>query len=401
VEAPKLVCDRDIAPNDVFAEMFDDAQPVFSATTVRDFLDLHKEAKEIIVEVRSDGGSTSEARIIYDMLKGCGKTITTHGYKVNSSAMILFLAGENRLISQNSDSVIHPVWVDAFGLPWQLEADDLRLFADEIDAEQVKLVDIYCSVIGEDKRVEVTQLMAETTNLSSDESIRLGFATGKLGNTEKAENSKRSVVYNSTMFKAAMLNKKNQNQIEMANEEKSTLDKVLNTINNITSTFKLKNEGGVIETVNASAELSEGGSVYYDGELADGVAVFSDEAMESPMVDGEFALADGRSVVVADGMVSEVKAVAEEEEEPAEEENKEVAALNAKIEALENTNSTIIENQEKTTDALNKVTELLGSMHNLVPNDKESGVRIPRRETPKAYKDMTNYEKLQYNRANK
>jgi len=94
VSTPKLICDRDIAQNDTFAEMFDEAQPVFSATTVREFLDLHKDATEIELEVRSDGGSTSEARIIYDMLKGCGKTITTHGYKVNSSAMILFLAGE-------------------------------------------------------------------------------------------------------------------------------------------------------------------------------------------------------------------------------------------------------------------------------------------------------------------
>lgn len=396
MEIPKLVCDRDIAPNDVFAEMFDEAQPVFSATTVREFLDANKEATEIILEVRSDGGSTSEARIIYDMLKGCGKTITTHGYKVNSSAMILFLAGENRLISQNSDSIIHPVWVDAFGLPWQLEADDLRLFADEIDNEQLKLVDIYCSVIGEDKRVEVSQLMAETTNLSSDESIRLGFATGKLGEVTKQENSNRSVVYTNKMFAAAMHNKKNQK--EMVKEE-SRIDKMLDTINKMASAFVTKNEvEEVIETVNASAELSEGGSVYYDGELADGTAVFSDEAMESPMMDGEFALADGRSVVVADGMVSEVKAVAEEE--VVEEENKEVAALNAKIEALENSNKELLENQTKMLDVQDKTNELLDSMKNLVVGDTVKK-NVVKRETPKNYNEMTNFEKLKYNRENR
>jgi len=397
VEAPKLVCDRDIAPNDVFAEMFDDAQPVFSATTVRDFLDANKEATEIILEVRSDGGSTSEARIIYDMLKGCGKTITTHGYKVNSSAMILFLAGENRLISQNSDSIIHPVWVDAFGLPWQLEADDLRLFADEIDAEQVKLVDIYCSVIGEDKRVEVSQLMAQTTNLSCDESIRLGFATGKLGVAEKVENSNRSVVYTNKMFAAVMHNKKNQT--EMVKEE-SRIDKMLDTINKMASAFVTKNEvTEEVETVNASAELSEGGSVYFDGELAEGTAVFSDEAMESPMADGEFALADGRSVMVSDGMVTEVVAVSEEE--VVEEENKEVDSLNAKIEALENSNASILEEQNKTVEALNTITELLGTMKNFVPGDAAPKGVVARRETPKDYKDMNNFEKLKYNRENR
>jgi len=74
-------------------------------------------------------------------------------------------------------------------LPWKLEANDLRLFANEIEQEQVKLVDIYCKVIGEDKRDEVTALMAATTNLTSNEAIRLGFATGKLEGA-KAENSK-------------------------------------------------------------------------------------------------------------------------------------------------------------------------------------------------------------------
>jgi ATP-dependent protease ClpP protease subunit len=400
VSTPTLVCDRDIAPNDTFAEMFDEAQPVFSATTVRDFLDLHKDATDIILEVRSDGGSTSEARIIYDMLKGCGKTITTHGYKVNSSAMILFLAGENRLISQNSDSIIHPVWVDAFGLPWQLEAQDLRMFANEIEAEQVKLVDIYCSVIGEDKRVEVSQLMAQTTNLTSDESVRLGFATGKLVTKEKSENSNRSVVYTNKMFAAAMLNKKNQNQ--MAAKEESRIDKVLETMSNMAKAFVTKNEtpeGDVeVETVNASAELAEGGSVYFDGELAEGTALFSDEAMESPIADGEFAMADGRSVMVAGGVVTELVAVAEDD--APDEENKEVAALNAKIKELENSNKAILENQEKQTDALSNLTDMLGTMKNLVVGDPVKK-NVVRRDAPKDYNNMTNFEKLKYNRDNK
>ena len=398
MEIPKLICDRDIAPNDSFDEMFDESQPVFSSVTVRDFLDAHQDATEIILEVRSDGGSTSEARIIYDMLKGCGKTITTHGYKVNSSAMILFLAGEQRLISQNSDSIIHPVWVDAFGLPWQLEAEDLRLFANEIEKEQVKLIDIYCSVIGEDNRVEVTQLMAQTTNLTCDESIRLGFATGKLGVAEKVENSNRSVVYTNKMFAAAMHNKKK----EMVKEEKSVLDNVLNTINNITTAFKTKNETEEVptenETVNASAELAEGGSVYFNGELSEGTAVFSDESMETPSADGEYALADGRSVVVAEGLVSEVMAASsEDDEEEVDEENKEVSELKDKVASLEASNATIIENQEKTTEALNKVTKLLGSMSNLVVGDNDKG-KAPKREVPTVYAEMTNKQKMDFNR---
>jgi hypothetical protein len=160
---------------------------------------------------------------------------------------------------------------------------------------------------------------------------------------------------------------------------------MLDTINNMASAFKSKNEvpeGEAPEgdTQNASAELSEGGSVYYDGELAEGTAVFSDEAMESPINVPELALADGRSVMVADGMVTEVMAAASEpDEEP--ENNAEVTALNTKVEAL-------------------KVTELLGSMKNLVVGDTVKK-NVVRRDPPKNYADMTNFEKLKHNRENK
>ncbi len=387
MSTPKLICDRDIAQNDTFAEMFDEAQPVFSATTVREFLDLHKDATEIELEVRSDGGSTSEARIIYDMLKGCGKTITTHGYKVNSSAMILFLAGENRLIAENSDAIIHPVWVDAFGLPWKLEANDLRLFANEIE-QSSKLVDIYCKVIGEDKRDEVTALMAATTNLTSNEAIRLGFATGKLEGA-KAENSKRSVVYTNKMLQAALMNKINQNKESMAKDE-TRFDKMLDMLNKMATAIGMKNEG---ETKNASAELSAGGSVYFDGDLGVGTAVFTDETMETPAPEGEHSLADGGTIVVADAALSEINVV-DSGEDPADN-SEEVAALNAKITALENANDEILANPTKQADAMNKVVDLLSGMKNIVVGVGSKEKRKP--AVAKDFKDMSNFEKLKYN----
>lgn len=388
MDTPILVCDRDIAPVDEWAEAFGESQPVFSSTTIKNFLDQHPAATEMILEVRTDGGSTSEARICYDMLRNSGKKIITHGYKCNSSGMVLFLAGDERLISENSDSIIHPVWVDAFGLPWQLEAQDLRLFADEIDKEQGNLLDIYCSVIGEDKREEVSGLMSATTNLSADESIRLGFATGKLEGV-KSENSKRSVAYTNKMLQVAMMNKKKSNQEEMSNEIKE-LNKKFDGVMNFINKFVSKNE-----TQNASAELSEGGSVYYDGELTEGVAVFTDEGMESPAPDGEHLLADGRTIVVSEGMVSEVKAAVEE---PENSESEEVKALNEKVEALETTNATILENQKKfeekqakQLEALNKVNELLSAMKNLVPadGDFQNKKNVEKKDPSK----MTNLEK--------
>ena len=376
-------------------------EDIFSSRVLSTFLDSHTNTPQIELEINCNGGSTSETKVCYGMLetfKNGGGKVITKGYKVNSSAVVLFLAGSERLISNQADFIIHPVWIDPSGLPMKMESDDMIAFGNEMQAENKRLVDIYCSVIGEDKRVEVTQLMAEETNLSAQDAVRLGFATGILNQKKSTVDNNKSIAFSNVMAEIIMNRK---NQTDMAKEE-SRMDKVLETMSNMAKAFVTKNETETeteneVETVNASAELSEGGSVYFDGELAEGTALFSDEAMESPIADGEFAMADGRSVMVAGGVVTELVAVADPEPE---EENKEVAALNAKIKELENSNKAILENQEKQTDALSNLTDMLGTMKNLVVGDPVKK-NVARRESPKDYKDMTNFEKLKYNRDNK
>lgn len=373
METPKLIVDRDIAQYDIYAEMWGDPQPVFSASTVTDFLDANKEATEIELEIRSDGGSTSEARVIYDLLKNCGKKVITKGYKVNSSAVMIFLAGDERLIAENADFLIHPVWIDAMGLPWMLTGEDLQSFADEIKAEEVKLLDLYCSVIGEDKREEVTELMSASTNLSNDKAIQLGFATGKLEEQGSKAENRRAVAFNNKMAALVLKNRKSQNQDEM-----SLLKETLENINKTLNKFVNKDEQNVdenTETQNASVELAEGGSLYYDGDLAEGVAVFTDEAMESPAPDGEHALADGRTVTVAEGSVSAIAAASSESEEENSTEN-ETETQNAEVEELKNEIESIKANQAEQTESLNQIAETLKNMtpafaalQNLVPGD--------------------------------
>jgi ATP-dependent protease ClpP protease subunit/uncharacterized protein YoxC len=407
VEAPKLVIDRDIAAFDTFAEMFGENQPVFSANSLQDFLDSNVDATEIVVEVRSDGGSTSEARIIYDMLKNCGKKVTTKGYKVNSSAVIIFLAGSERLVAENADFLIHPVWIDAMGLPFMLTGEDLQLFANEVKAEESKLINIYLGVIGEDKREEVTQLMADSTNLSQDKAISLGFATGKLEEQGLKSENKRAITYNSKMSRLVLQNKVKNKQLTI--EEMSILKDTLNSINETLKGFKNQVEG-TPEVQNASSELSEGGSVYYDGELAEGVAVFVDETMETPAPDGDHLLADGRVITVSEGMVSAIAPASAEE--PMTEDKEETETENSEVEELKNTVSTLTETVNAQSESINKIAETLKNMtpafaalQNLVPGDTggEATLRNKKRKveevTPAEYAKMTNLEKKRYNQS--
>ena len=402
MERPVLVIDRDIAQYDVFAEMFGDAQPVFSSVNVSDFLTENKEATEIEVEIRTDGGSTSEARVIFDMLRDSGKKIVTRGFKVNSSGVMIFLAGDERLIAENADFLIHPVWIDAMGLPFMLTGEDLQSFADEIKAEEKKLLDIYVSVIGEDKREEVEQLMKDSTNLTNEQAIRLGFATGKLSEQGSQVENKRAFSFNNRMAELVIKNKKQSNQLEMANFKEtlesfnSKMDAFLNKVG-VTTENKEDNED--LETKNASAELSEGGSVYFDGELAEGVALFTDETMETPAPDGEHILADGRVVTVADGMVASVApASAEEEEEEVEEENKEVEELKNEVNELKETVQNQTESINKIAESMNKLTPAFDALQNLVPGDTGGEVTPTRkRKAEKTVAEMTNLEKKRLN----
>jgi ATP-dependent protease ClpP protease subunit len=342
------------------AEMFGESQPVFSANMVREFLDLNPDAESIILEVRSDGGSTSEARIIYDMLRNSGKKIITEGYRCNSSAMILFLAGDERLISENSDNIIHPVWIDAYSLPFALEAADLRLFADEIEKEQVKLLDIYVSVIGDDKRDEVQELMNNTTNLSSDQAINLGFATGMLSGV-KAENSNRAATLTSGISKFILNKRKtdsNFNNIAM-NKIETMIEGLKNSIE------KMSNSISSPEINNASLEMGgeDSGFFYFEGDLEVGTMVYFDEEMTEAIEDQVYVMVDGRKMTVESGAVTEIVEAPEEEEEEA----NQYASINSRIDGIENGMQTIADSLNLLVQNVESQNKNIEGIKNAVP----------------------------------
>lgn len=412
---PKLVIDKDIAREGTGLEsLFGLDEDVVSAKQVADFLDLHKDVQNIEVEVATDGGSTSEAKQMFDRLKNSGKHVKTIGYKVNSSGVVVFLAGNERLISRNADFRVHPVWIDPTGLPMKLESEDLIKFGEELKEEETRLINIYCSVIGEDKRDEVTNLMKQDTNIKPEDAVRLGFATGILEDSKEVSTSNKSISFSNGMAEL-ILNKVKSNNSEMSAIENTIENKLKpfsDVLNKISEKLGIKNETGeptpepknegepTPEFHNASVELSEGGSVYFDGELAEGVAVFTDEAMETPAPDGEHALADGRTITVSEGMVESVAPASSESEESEEEEmeNKEVEELKNEVNELKDTVQTQTESINKIAESLNKLSPALEAMNSIVPGDtggESTPVNSKRRSSGTVA--MTNLEKKRLN----
>lgn len=104
-------------------------------------------------------------------------------------------------------------------------------------------------------------------------------------------------------------------------------------------------DGKVAEIVDDEAEVKLGsvdtdkGKLYAEGEgdLKAGDAVFSDEKKETPAADGDYVTADGKTIVVKDGKVSEIKDPAAEVTAAAQKfEGEQGDDLTKRIERLEN-----------------------------------------------------------------
>jgi len=86
-----------------------------------------------------------------------------------------------------------------------------------------------------------------------------------------------------------------------------------------------KSEVVETETKLAEATLENGSIIYYDGELTVETAIWSDEAMETPVEDGEYVLENGDKFVTVGGVITEfIPLTPEETEEPEAEEMEEV-----------------------------------------------------------------------------
>jgi len=110
-----------------------------------------------------------------------------------------------------------------------------------------------------------------------------------------------------------------------------------------------------------AAETADGKSIYTNAEAwAVGVDCYSDEAGTTPCPDGEHLLANGQTIVVAEGKVAEIKE--KEEEMTADEMMSAVEAFSAKLDettkALDAVNAELATIKEKFAAAEKKVTDL-------------------------------------------
>lgn len=165
---------------------------VSSYTLSKELQMLDPDIEVINVHINSYGGEVAEGLAIHNLLRNHKAKVRTYcdGFAC-SSASVVFMAGDERIMNSASLLFIHNAWTCACG-----NANDFRKQADDLDKITQASIEAYKShaSITEDELKEL--LDAETWLLPAD-ALEMGFATSIVGEpvTEKAAASARKSLF--------------------------------------------------------------------------------------------------------------------------------------------------------------------------------------------------------------
>jgi ATP-dependent Clp endopeptidase proteolytic subunit ClpP len=258
---------------------------------------------EITVHINSPGGEVYEGYTIYNILRNSGKKITVVIEGLCASiATLIACSGDRIVMNPTAEFMIHNPMVGIEG-----DAEDLRKVADQLDNIKKTIIQAYKRKTNKSEE-ELWDMMNRETFLSAVQAKDFGFV-------DEVEQSLRVVAYL---------------DVTKIKSDRTMDQKILDAINSlgarIDGLFKSKPK-------NMGMTLQDGTQIMIEteneNELTEKAVFVQTEQGMQPAPDGEHTLADGRVIVVAGGMIKEVK-----EAQAAQDQPEDVAALKAEIENL-------------------------------------------------------------------
>jgi ATP-dependent Clp protease protease subunit len=143
-----------------------------SAVNLSKQLEALGDVNEIHVFINSYGGEVAEGLAIYNALKRHKAKVTTYcdGFAC-SIASVIFMAGDERVMSESSLLMIHNAWTWAQG-----NAEELRKQADDLEKITQASVEAYKAHSSLTEK-EIKNLMDHETWILPEEALSYGFAT--------------------------------------------------------------------------------------------------------------------------------------------------------------------------------------------------------------------------------
>lgn len=344
-----------------------------SAEAVKSQFDLAIENKvdTIILDIESHGGDVHTGRSILgfvDKAKTFGITVRTEVFSyAYSMAAVLFQAATTgqRFIGEFGELMNHQAQTKVHG-----NADDMRVTADTLDEATNNLaVVILRNDKAKENEAEIMAALKSEKFINSTDALRLGLADGFIEKSKAVAHYKKNITNNMTV--------------------KSILDK----LTSMELKF-FKNEAPAPVIVNEVTETKEGVKIYHSGAAAVGVAVFSDEAMSTPLADGIYTT-EKNVIEVTGGLISSITDVQVDNElEALKDENinlaNELAVLKAEKETLAAAKLAAENKVTSIETEFNEVKNMVVTMSKPERNEK-----VDDKDLPKWKVDMQNRKKYE------
>ena len=239
----------------------------------------------IELRLHCEGGSVTEGWAIVDKLRASGKKITATVEGVCASmATVVLLAASDRKAYPHASLLIHEPYIPEYTLADAYRAEDLQKLADSLNAETQKILDFYVERTGAD-RAELEALMSEDKFVDMERAKELGFISEILPALSARSRTAQA---------QAKWNNNHQNFNNMA-ENKTKVAELLTALGEALGLSQPK-------AVAYSLTTESGDTITIDKPEGEDPAV-GDAA--SP--DGEHKMPDGTTIVVVDGVITEIK----------------------------------------------------------------------------------------------
>ena len=246
-----------------------------SFTDVASFCEnIPAEDNAIDVLIHCDGGDVLEGWGIYDRLRATGKEITTtvEGSAASMATVIMMAAPkERRRAYANAQFLVHNPWIDPMYIGNAATADELDKAADALREQQDRILDLYVERCGCD-REEMAALMAQDKFIGTDEALRLGL----IGEVIQPISAKSTNQY------------KGKNM--------SLFDKVIEAIK---GAFQAEETPAPVMAMDLNT--ASGDTIRIERE--EGAPAVGDKAEP----DGEWLMPDNTTIVVENGVITEIR----------------------------------------------------------------------------------------------
>jgi ATP-dependent Clp protease protease subunit len=310
----------------------------FSLSTLKSMVENNPDATEIELFINSEGGDVIEGFAIHDYIQSLSKPVSVviEGLCASIATVIaLAVDKKKRKIYSNAKIMVHnPYWTP--NAPIGMESEELSSLASELQATENQLANFYVAKLGLSLD-EVKAMMKSETWLTSSKALEIGFVDSIVN----ASIAARTPLPIKAQIKIDM-------QKEFTAEQKSWLEAKLSTIGKgFENLFKTKFKNMVVK-------LQDGNEVFVETEDGDfmgkNVYLMEDGNMtDTPAPDGEHVTEDGRTIVVAGGVVTEVK------------EAEDVEALKKDLDETKAANAQL---QNQVTEVTNQLNEVKANFEN-------------------------------------